>query len=460
MQLPTRDGLEWDDRPLGMEPRWARQPQLDAIAQVCRSVLALDPKDSCNITFHAQGAFNKVYIVETAQGRSVMRVSLPVDPGHKTRGEVTTLRWIRRTTNVPVPKVIAFDDTQNNAIGFEWILMELMPGMSAYKRWRKMSMADKTWVVEQIAEFQSQLFRHSLEEANFHSIGTLSSPDNISEPARANPKPGRIVALHFFEGDHFSYEIARGPFRSSYDWLNAYLSIVHQEQTEILKKEEDDDVLDDAKETLKLAARLTALLPKIFPSLQNPAEQTALWHDDLSLQNILVDDDGKVTGVIDWECVSCEPLWVVTEMPQFLSGRDREEEPDRDRYGDADGDSSADEEASSDDEELGNTLDNQLRNYKLDNEGKTDLYWINLMEYDQTQLREVYTTKMKELWPQWETEAKHGTLKLDFLGAVLHCASGWYLKRTQQWIDAVEAGEYPRLDDILSPNEEEFEGEA
>jgi aminoglycoside phosphotransferase (APT) family kinase protein len=426
------DGLEWDDSGLDLTPRWARQPQLDNIAQVCRRALGHSTDDRCLVAFHAEGAFNKLYLVESPRGTSLLRVSLPVDPGHKTRGEVTTLRWIRRTTHVPVPKVIAFDDTQDNEIGFEWILMELMPGVSAYKQWRKMSIAEKTWLVEQVAEFQSQLFRHSLEDAKFQSIGTLSPGDMGSEPINSAPKPGRIVSRIFFMGDRFNYDIARGPFRSSHDWLRAYLSIVSREQAEVLAKEEDDDDREDAEDCLRIATKLTNLLPKIFPSLQDPAEQTVLWHDDLSLQNILVDDDGKVTALIDWECVSCKPLWVASEMPKFLLGPPREEEPNRDGYGDA-----SDDVKGSDD---------------LDDEGKTELYWIHLMEYEQTQLRKVYAAKMKDLWPQWETETTYSGLKLDFLGAVGRCASGWYLRRTEQWIDAVEGGAFPRLMDVLKGN--------
>lgn len=61
-----------------------------------------------------------------------MRVSLPVDPRHKTAGEVATLRWIRKRSEMPVPKVVAFDDSNANEIGFEWILMQRMPGISVY----------------------------------------------------------------------------------------------------------------------------------------------------------------------------------------------------------------------------------------------------------------------------------------------------------------------------------------
>jgi hypothetical protein len=196
----------------------------------------------------------------------------------------------------------------------------------------------------------------------------------------------------------------------------------------VLAEKQDPDDREEAEYSLRIAAKLAKLLPKIFPPLQNPAEQTVLWHDDLSLQNILVDDDGKVTALIDWECVSCKPLWVAAEMPEFLLGPKRDEKPNRDGYGDA-----SDDVKGSDD---------------MDDEGKTE-HWIHLMEYEQTQLRKVYADKMKQLWPRWETEVTYAALKLDFYGAVARCGDGWALKRTEQWIDAVDGGALPRLLNVL-----------
>lgn len=432
-----REGLEWDDGGFDLKPRWAREPQLDAVTQLCRRVLGLARDDHCHVTFHAEGAFNKLYLVDGPRGKCLLRVSLPVDPTHKTRGESTTLRWIRRMTLVPVPKVIAFDDSRDNEIGFEWILMELMPGVSALARWRKMSMADKTRVVEQIADIQSQLFRRSIEDAKFQSIGTLFSgnrlADSAAEPAVFKPKPGRLVSRFFFWGDHFHYDIPRGPFPSSHDWLSAYIGIIRQEQTDTLQNDDDEDVRADAESYLQVATKLIALLPKIFPPLQHPVERTVLWHDDLSLNNILVDaDDAKVTAILDWECVSCQPLWAATEMPKFLLGPTREVEPVRDGYADDDSD--------------------DVGADGLDNEGKTELYWIHRMEYDMTRLRKVYKERMGRLVPWWEMEVLYGALKVDFLGAVARCAAGWRLKRVVRWIEAVEGGKYPRLMDVLDPN--------
>jgi hypothetical protein len=111
-----REGLEWGDEGFDLRPRWTRQPQLDAVTQVCRRVPGLAPEDHCSVTFYAEGAFNKVYLVESPSGKSLLRVSLPVDPAYKTRGEATTLRWICRKTQVPVPTVIAFDASRDNEI--------------------------------------------------------------------------------------------------------------------------------------------------------------------------------------------------------------------------------------------------------------------------------------------------------------------------------------------------------
>jgi len=48
------------------------------------------------------------------------------------------------------------------------------------------------------------------------------------------------------------------------------------------------------------------------------------------MQNILVvDNGGKISGVIDWECVSAPPLWKACQLPEILGGIIRSEEPQR-----------------------------------------------------------------------------------------------------------------------------------
>ncbi len=133
------------------------------------------------------------------------------------------------------------------------------------------------------------------------------------------------------------------------------------------------------------------------------------------------------------ECASALPRWVASQLPEFLRGAARETRPDRDCYTDLDAGDTP-----------GGALDDGL-----DNEGKTELYWIHLMEYEQTQLRKVYAARMRQLRPEWDVEVKEGALKVDFLGAVSRCGSGFYLGRLEQWADAIERKEYLPLMEVL-----------
>lgn len=188
-------------------------------------------------------------------------------------------------------------------------------------------MAQKVFFTQRAAEFQVQLFRHGFPGASFRGIGTLHSVDEKTAPV-----PAKMVSHMFFMGDYIKYDVPRGPFRSSHDWLRSYLEFTIQEYKVILANTEDEDDKEEAEDVLQVADRLLALLPRIFPSIQEPPERTVLWHDDLGLHNILIDELGNITAVIDWECVSPLPLWRAIRMPKFLWGRDRDEEPKRKVY--------------------------------------------------------------------------------------------------------------------------------
>ncbi|EQB54111.1 hypothetical protein CGLO_06093 [Colletotrichum gloeosporioides Cg-14] len=73
------------------------------------------------------------------------------------------------------------------------------------------------------------------------------------------------------------------------------------------------------------------------------------------------------------------PSWFLTQMPSFLDGKVRNQEPVREIYGNDNGDDWEDD--------------------GLDSEGKTILYWEHLMEFEQTKLRKLYMARMEKLRP-------------------------------------------------------------
>lgn len=432
---------------------------MEAVESVCRQLLGVTPPDPCNVSFYAGDAMYKLYTVVCAGQSLWMKILLPVYPHFKTRGEVATLQWVRQHTDIPVPRVVAFEDSNDNDIGFEWILMDSMPGVPAHRRWRTLAMEQKTSIARRLAEFQAELCRcgKPADDDAFTGIGTLdfeSGHGGARAPGGAPAAavvPGRLVSHEFFMRSRLSYDVPRGPFRSSHDWLHAGLRLIVLEKTAALEQAHDEDDREDAERTRGAAQRLLSLLPKVFPPTTREddaaaaATSTALYHDGLSLRNILLGDQGEITALLDWECVSAMPTWVATMPPRFLSGQIRDEEPKRDEYSDEQpGFSSS---SSSSATPLGEKHDLAGDPDELDNEGKNELYWIHLMDYDGTQLRRVYRERMRQLWPDWPEEENYQ--QVDFFEAFLQCNAEVFINQVNEWVDRVERGDSIRWTDVF-----------
>jgi hypothetical protein len=306
-----------------------------------------------------------------------------------------------------------------------------------------MSMEQKVALTKQIANFQWELLQCVRSDATFEGIGTLMHvEDGVVKEEEAKQGAERFVlgqlASHdFFIGDRLDYDVPRGPFDSSHDWLSALLNLIILQQAAILtkleKEEENKDVKDvkdrreDATDCLSAVRKLLRLLPTVFPPQENP-EQTSLYHHDLHLGNILVDNRGAITAVLDWECVSALPLWMATHVPKFLEEQTREEEPQKEQYMVE----TPAEAAARDRDDPG----------YLDNEGTNSLYWIHRMEYEATELSRVYEARLKELWQEWPFEKRF--VKQDFLQAIAQC-DGFWIEMSNLWADRLEKGEVVRF---------------
>jgi hypothetical protein len=432
--MSNQNGLEWIEHVFhGLIPRWTKEPDIDTISCIARKHLECDEETPCEVEFHAEGAFNKIYRVSISGTEHMLRVSLPVDPHHKTESEVATIEHVRRQTDMPVPQIIAFDSDNSNELGFEWILMEKMPGTTLRLRWRKMTWAAKEEIVKQCAKHQSQLFQKQFDKIGNifpQSDSVTALKNDCSEDSKENNKAtiGRIVSLIFFWGDHLTHDTPRGPFETSLEWLQTRLNFTLKDQDRILATSEDEDDIEDAENTVDLGNDLAELLPTIFSPDPLKPERTILFHDDLSMQNILVDEQGKLTAVIDWECVSALPLWRACQFPEFLQGGVRDETPLRESY-------MAD---------TGGSVETDL-----DNEGINRMYWDHLLEYEQMKLREVFLREMETLSPEWVLTMKESAVKADFDAAV-HGFDGLAFNSVRDWIDDYNEGKVGSLMEKLN----------
>ena len=430
----NQEGLDWVQKTFGLEPRWTIEPNIEAVESLARKHLELTKSASCKVDLYAQGGFNKIYRICTEEDNFLMRVSLPVDPYYKVMSEVATIQLVRKNTGMPVPKIFAFDASNKNELGFEWILMEMMPGQPLRSHWRELTLGAKQDLVRSVAMYLGRLFR-----SQFHGIGNIFEKPKL--PVPKGPLKiasttgieddldfvlGRIVSLEFFWGDHLARDFPRGPFAKSCDWLSARLAFTLDDQERILKVSDDEDDVEEAENVRSLATRLVKLMPQVFPSYDPLIELSTIFHDDLSWQNILVNDSGRLVAIIDWECVSALPLWKSCQVPAFLEGRERDEEPLRDSY-------SADE--------TKDMSGNELSESSLDNGGVNSLYWEHLLEYERTHLRQVFMAEMEKIEPLWLEVWKSSSLKADFETAVRNCDNGFCFKIISAWLDDLEHGE-------------------
>jgi hypothetical protein len=489
--MSAQDGLEWVQTLSGPEPRWTREPQITAIAQVVSRTLGSEPPEAYDVRFLAQGALNKLYTVRRTDmgteagfsnghpidggtddgvGEFVMRLSLPVDPHRKTLSEVATLEYVRAHTDVPVPRVIAFDATRDNDVGLEWILMERLPGRPLEESWRTMTWEAKEAVVMRVAHIAAQLFRlrfprigNIFRESDDGASARLAGRDDSAESsngtsgsagvdhgARAlgSPVPktsghpkavtryavGQIVSMPFFWGDHVRQDVPRGPFKSSRDWLAARLLLARNDAAYTLATSKKESALEDAHNITDNVHRLLTLLKTVFPSPADEepqqlshnsnngargdddcgciaAEAFALMHDDLSNHNIIVDTEtGRLTGVVDWECVSTLPLWKACQLPAFLAGRDRADKPVR-------------------------------KEYAVNADGEiNELYWEHLLDFEHTALRRLFTDEMARIEPAWEAVRKASGPMIDFELAVQACDDVFLHGYVKEWLDGIAQG--------------------
>ncbi|KAI3319570.1 phosphotransferase enzyme family-domain-containing protein [Xylariaceae sp. AK1471] len=402
---------------LSPHPTWAVQPTVESIIATLKT--AISPARGYEARFLHEGAYSKLYEVSFENQVFVMRVSLPVCPRSKTESEVATLEWVYQYTDLPVPRVRAYDSSRNNPLGFEWILMTKIEGKPLSECWQSIKMGSKERLVKQIAAFTAAAFHQPFHEGVGSIYKTTSNSDSRTHVRE------RAIS-----------DQSRGPFSKASDWISTRLRLASSDLTGRL----NDMTYEGDRETIKnmseLVNRVERLMPRFFPAsgaistviLTDPDTdtvahnsekqpmQTVLCHDSLSLDNMLVDDDGTLRGIIDWQCIPCLPLHESCQFPAFLQQEyDRLKEPVGVRY-------------------------------LIDKDGPPHpAYFRDRGQYELTKLRWLYVREMLEHTPEfvnvWRSET-NADLR-DYEAAVQNCDNEFAFELVEEWVMALENGRDP-----------------
>jgi hypothetical protein len=251
---------------------------------------------ACSIdsTKFASGSHNVVVDLKFSDSALwVVRIRLPTDPDYdisieaSMNCEITTMKFVSSRTAIPIPRVHGFDVSSTNPLGFRYVLMEALSGHIIDDKFSK-SVPQTQWdkVAEQFANYHHQL---SILRSDRISCFT-SGPTMDDEPTTA------------------PYN-AMGPFSTCLE----YFYCTRKNEIRSIKAAHGDD-----EQWSTVAWILEQALPSrvIEEYFHGPFP---LCHTYLHYNNILVDEDYNITGIIDWSEAQTVPLERFMISPEFIT---------------------------------------------------------------------------------------------------------------------------------------------
>jgi hypothetical protein len=192
--------------------------------------------------------------------------------------EASTLQFLSET-RVPVPKVFDFDLNEKNPIGVGYILMEKLPGNSM--RWSLATPEQRKKVAEQLADIYIELKAYP-----FSMTGSLYQP----ESRRVGP-----FARESLTDYHGSQMRTLGPFSTTEDYFNAHIRLI----LDLIVRQES--YVNRPVDAFLVHRFLLDNVPEICSKSDLDDGNFYLKHADEKGDQILVDDQFNITGIIDWE---------------------------------------------------------------------------------------------------------------------------------------------------------------
>lgn len=184
----------------------------------------------------------------------VMRIASPVYPWFKVEAEVATMEYIRRhCASIPVPRVFFYNSSsasQGNTLGYEWILMEYMPGVEFHEAAQDMTLPQKLRLAQKVADWEDQL-----SQLRFPAIGSIYFTKSFEDAVAVSASYGSgflpcswkvceqdpdfcvgPAVMQEFLGDwRLSYPFSKGPFDNEGDLARSLVACRRLEASDPLQ---------------------------------------------------------------------------------------------------------------------------------------------------------------------------------------------------------------------------------
>jgi serine/threonine protein kinase len=265
-------------------------------------------KYSCRFGERAAGTYNVVIFIVFEDGVEwVVKLPQNINDGDKEHqylmSEYATLVFLQNI-DIPSPKVYGFGFDRKNPIKTPYFFMEKVSGSPFYKLLQNgLGKVQIYQILQQLALIKKILMRHP-----FHEIGSLSIMDNETCLYAVD----RQLTLFDYEEIMKGTGHRTGPYQSSFHY---YADLLHIGWS----KWHDANFWCGEPEIVREQYKIHQFFCSILPSyVKDDGSRFFLAHTDLSLANIMVDEHGSITGIIDWEFASTFPFQAAEHYPLFL----------------------------------------------------------------------------------------------------------------------------------------------
>ncbi|CAH0055826.1 unnamed protein product [Clonostachys solani] len=251
------------------------------------------------------GGNHMVRIIEFNDGvRWVARLQLPPLPDSgsfegsleaKSSCEFNTIRLLTKTSAIPTPVIHAFEPGRDSGVNAPFFLMDCLEGNVGMDLGMDIPTAHKKNFFKELAKIHVDLSRIQLPK-----IGTITAM-NADGTFQQGPIPG-----------------IGGPFDTATDFFRAWATKKHfgasDDRLRALCGPYADEIVPSVTSFTKSVADIAGEISAAHDKGPFP-----LCHGDFGHNNIIVDDDYRILGVIDWESAFAGPWEVFGEFPLSLS---------------------------------------------------------------------------------------------------------------------------------------------
>lgn len=280
---------------------------------------------SCSVSPEPlNGSYNLAYVISFEDGAQWM-FKIPAN-GHYTcfdrlaaealTSEAMTMRLIRQRTTVPIPNIHHFDASCNNSIGCPYILMDFLKGKPLWHGWfdeessRSSVEQFRARSMQTIAAAMVQLSQFTVDRGGFVRFESDGRPVDVTAARVPDWLAGSDIQQGLATAREGCLYCKKGPIN---DAAASFLFMLDRRGV----REGDGPLELGSQEIVRMFTQWT--LEKA-ENANDSRRKFVLAHPDFAFQNFLVEDDGTLCGIIDWDGVAAVPLAIgCLKYPDWLT---------------------------------------------------------------------------------------------------------------------------------------------